>query len=94
MTPKKPEFLKSWSAARKEAFTLANIAAGWKATGIFPSYRSKALNSRLARQRDQDQPGGLTWRAPQPRIDPLLSETSALDVQTPSSSRQLHQIQQ
>ena len=94
MTPKKPEFLKSWSAARKEAFTPANIAAGWKATGIYPRDRSKALNSRLARQRDQDQPEGLTWRVPQPRIDPLLSEMSAIDVQTPSSSRQVHQIQQ
>ena len=54
MNPKKPEFLEAWNRARKVAFTPANIASGWLATGIFPRDRSKPLNSRLARQRDQD----------------------------------------
>ena len=60
MTPKKPEFLEAWKKARKEALTPEHIATGWKATGIYPRDPLKAINSRLARQRDQDRPEGST----------------------------------
>lgn len=49
MAPGKPEFLQAWNLARKVAFTPANYASGWRATGIFPRDRNKALNNRLAR---------------------------------------------
>ena len=52
ITPKKLEFLKVWNIARKDAFTPANIAAGWVATRIYLRDRSKALNSKLARRLD------------------------------------------
>lgn len=56
MMPKKPEFLEAWNKARKEALTPEHIAIGWKATCIYPKDPLKAINSRLARQRDQDRP--------------------------------------
>lgn len=93
MTPKKPEFLQAWSAARKEAFTHRQIAVGWQATGIWPRDPNKVLNSRLARQCEVDRPEGSTWQAPPPKEDLLASQMSALDFQTPRSSRQIHQIQ-
>lgn len=94
MAPKKPEFLESWNLARKEAITPGHIATGWKATGIYPGDPLKPLNSRLARQREQDGPEGATWSVPHPTEDPLLSETSAMAVTTPKSSRQVHDIYQ
>ena len=92
MTPKKPEFLEAWNKARKKAFTLANIAAGWRATGIFPRDRSKPLNSRLARDLDRDRvkrPSTPERRAPE--LD-SLAVVSAVTFQIPTSARQLAEI--
>ena len=74
------------------AFTPANIASGWLATGIFPRDRSKPLNSRLARQRDQDL--GERPRTPEMRPQEVdsLAAISPIVFQTPKSSRQLVDI--
>ena len=92
MTPKKPEFLEAWNKARKEVFTLANIAAGWKATGIFPRDRSKPLNSRLARQLDQDLPDRPSTPEIRPREPDSLAAMSAIVFATPKSSQQVNAI--
>ena len=90
MAPKKPEFLEAWNKARKEAFTPANIAAGWRATGIYPKDRLKPLNSRLARQRNQDRPDPPD-RPSTPETRPLetdsLAAMSAIVFQTPRNAR-------
>ena len=87
MTPKKPEFLEAWNKARKEAFRRTIIAAGWKATGIFLRDRSKPLNSRLARDRDQDRAGGPSTPPPRTSEADPLAEMSAISFQTLRSSR-------
>ena len=92
MNPKKPEFLEAWNLARKDAFTAANIAAGWIATGIFPRDRSKPLNSRLARQLDQDLPQRPSTPEPRPQGLNTLAALSLVTFQTPRTSRQLVNI--
>ena len=94
LTPGKPEFLTAWNAARKEAFTSHLIAVSWQATGIWPRDANKALNIRLARQHAVDTPEGSTWQVPQPPEVLLGSQLSALDVQTPRSSRQIYVLHQ
>ncbi|KAK2041719.1 hypothetical protein LZ31DRAFT_633202 [Colletotrichum somersetense] len=91
-TLKKPEFLEAWMDARLESFTASNIAAGWRATGIFPRDRSKALNSRLARQHLRDQPDSSLWRTPEAPEARELAIMSGIDISTPTSSRQINII--
>ncbi len=42
----KAQFLDFYAEARKSAFTPENIKAGWRATGLYPINRQKALQSR------------------------------------------------
>ena len=92
MTPKKPEFLEAWMAARRDAFKPSIIDSGWRATGIFPRDRSKPLNSRLARQHTRDRPESDLWRAATPPEDPGLAVMTGLDIATPRSSRHINVI--
>ena len=46
----KTTFLDAYNKARKGAFTIKNISAGWRASGIWPVNRSKPLMSRLLAQ--------------------------------------------
>ena len=41
----KASFLECYAAARKKALTATNINAGFRASGIWPKNRNKALNS-------------------------------------------------
>ena len=50
------------------------------------------MNSRIARQRDQDRPESSIWQVAQPKEDPLLPDMTAIDVPTPRSSRQVQDI--
>ena len=43
----KQNFLASFEKARREAFTVKNIKAGWAASGLWPVRVSKPLMSRL-----------------------------------------------
>jgi hypothetical protein len=47
--PGKPEFLDAYSRVRNKVIKSSNIKAGWKATGIYPRNRLKALNSRYVK---------------------------------------------
>lgn len=50
----KPEFLKTYSRARKESIKFKYVQSNWKATGIYPRNRSKILNNRFVRNISND----------------------------------------
>ncbi len=72
----KPLFLQFYAEARKAAFTVKNISAGWKATGLYPCNRYKALNNR--------------WVVAQRLPTPPPKQTS--DISTPKKSQDISRM--
>lgn len=85
----KPEFVAAWKQARGEAITKEKILRGWESTGIFPRDRSKPLKSRLTKQADALTPGK-PERAKTPDQSAALT---GIDLQTPTNSRQLKELE-
>ncbi|OBS20524.1 hypothetical protein FPOA_17809 [Fusarium poae] len=91
--PGKQEFLHAYQLARKERLISVNILAGWQASGIFPRNRSKPLNSRFVRRGDPDATSAPISAFPTPPAPDFAQKMSAVDVQTPKSSRDLVKLQ-
>jgi hypothetical protein len=92
--PKKPEFLAACSRAREIATTPGNVLLGWKAPGIFPRDRKKALNNRYVRSNNQVRKTPKSQMALNPVLHNFDIGLSLIEFATPKSSRDILKLAQ
>jgi hypothetical protein len=92
--PKKPEFLEAYSCAREIFSTPGNVLSGWKATGIFPRDRKKALNNRYVRSNNQVRKTPKSQVALNPFLHNFDTGLSPIEFGTPKSSRDILKLAQ
>jgi hypothetical protein len=92
--PKKPEFLEAYSRAREIATTPGNVLSGWKATGIFPRDRKKALNNSYVRSNNQVRKTPKSQVALNPVLHNFDIGLSPIESGTPKCSRNILKLAQ
>jgi hypothetical protein len=92
--PKKSGFLEAYSRAREISTTPENVLSGWKATGIFPRGRKKALNNRYVRSNNQVRKTPKSQVALNPVLHNFDIGLSPIEFGAPKSSRDILKLAQ